>query len=311
MGRYDSAWKDIIEAHFKEFVEFYFPDVASELDFSQPVDFLEQELQKLNSAGEGPGRVVDLLARVHSRIGPDVLLFCHVEVQGKKDLEFQKRLFQIGYRIFDRFDSMPITLVILTDPDPDWYPDVYEVTTAGRYLRVEFNVAKLVYYRKKMPDLKRSGNPFAFVTEVLLEETRYRRSMDIRKLEYMYNLKKRLAWRLFRRGFNGDYIWSLLRFLDWILQLPKELEKRLRENIDQKWGGETMSYITSWERIAEEKGHLEEKQEVLIRLISIKYQITDEERALIQSSDENEKLDAAIDAFPLADSKDEVLQKLQ
>jgi hypothetical protein len=206
---------------------------------------------------------------------------------------------------------VPITLVILTDPDPTWHPDVYEVATAGRYVRVEFNVAKLIYYREKMPDLKRSVNPFAFVTEVLLEETRYRRSMDIRKLEYMYNLKKRLAWRLFRRGFNGDYIWSLLRFLDWILQLPKELEKRLRENIDQKWGGETMSYITSWERIAEEKGHLEEKQEVLIRLISIKYQITDEERALIQSSDENEKLDAAIDAFPLADSKDEVLQKLQ
>ena len=80
MGRYDSAWKDIIEAHFREFTEFYFPDVAAEVDLSRPFTFLDKELRKLRPAARSPGRVVDLLVRVHSRNGFEVLLYCHVEV---------------------------------------------------------------------------------------------------------------------------------------------------------------------------------------------------------------------------------------
>ncbi len=43
---YDRHWKDIIAARFEDFVKFFLPDVYPQVDFAQPVVFLEQELKK-------------------------------------------------------------------------------------------------------------------------------------------------------------------------------------------------------------------------------------------------------------------------
>ena len=323
MGRYDSAWKDIIEAHFREFTEFYFPDVAAEIDFGRPIGFLDKELSKLSPHGTGPGRVADVLARVYSYGGFETLLYCHVEVQGKKDPDFARRLFQVGYRIFDRFSSLPVTLVILTDSDPEWDPSVYEVTGTGRSWRVEFQVTKLIYYEERRDDLRLSGNPFAFVTEALLEETEYRRRRRSGRPKRLFELKKRLVTRLLQRGgYSEEYIQSLVRFLDWMLQLPEKYEKRLGKDIEKESGGTIVSYVTSWERRGErkgiqkgiekgrEEGRLADKQEVLIRFLSRKFVLDDHEQELILSCDDSEALDAALDTVIEAETKDEVLQKL-
>ncbi len=42
MGRYDSAWKDIIMAHFFDFLAFYFPEIEKMVDRSQEPEFLEE-----------------------------------------------------------------------------------------------------------------------------------------------------------------------------------------------------------------------------------------------------------------------------
>jgi hypothetical protein len=372
MGPYDSAWKDIITARFPDFLWFYYPDIAGTVDWSQPPRFLEKELQKLRPAGVTPGRIADLLVRVSLLSGEPALLYCHVEVQGKKVPGFAERLFQYAYRIYDRMHSFPLTLVVLTDNDPAFYPDAFEVTTAGRYLRVEFQIAKIVYFEERLGELEHSSNPFAFVTAAQLEvnalrrgQHRGRRSSSRPRLPAVtglsheercsdpeddgrqatqkdseplhaatgvntaamrYELKRRLILKMYRRGFTKDAVRSLLLFLDWILQLPKELEWRLVDDIAKETGGETMPYITSWERMGMEKGieegiekgkkegeikgRIEDKREVLMRLMEKKFTLTADEKQLIVSCGDAEKLDAALDEIVFAGKKEEVLVRM-
>lgn len=315
MGQYDSAWKDIIMAHFFDFLAFYFPEIEEMVDRAQEPEFLETELEKLRLENEAPGRVADLLVKVGLKSERSVLLFCHVEVQGRRVPDFTTRLFQYAYRIYDRLHSFPLTLAVLTDDDASFFPDAFEITTTFRYVRVEFHVAKLLYYEEKLQTLSRSSNPFAFVTLVQLEVNRIKRQENciteqgtVRPHnENLYLLKKRLSLFLSQYGFSAEYISSLFLFLDWMVQLPKELEHNLDEEIKKETGGTTMPYVTHWERFAAEKARLEDKRDILIRLLKLKFSLTDQERNTILSTEDTDKLDSAIDAFVFAETKDEVL----
>ncbi len=317
MGKYDSAWKDILKTHFKDFILFYFPHIAKNIDLTHPVQFLDKELEKLAPGNRSPGRLADLLVNLHSRTATEQLLYCHVEVQGQKEPAFTERLFHYAYRIYDRFKSFPLTLVVLTDSDPYFYPDAFEITTAERYVRVEFHVAKLLYYKKRAGQPEYRDNPFARVTEVQLEVNELRRSgkRGIKREEEEYELKKRWVLRLYDSGYRSEYIRSLLLFLDWVIQLPKELEWKLMDEITEERGGRVMPYVTSWERIGIEKGkqegRIEDKQEVLIRQLSKKFSLTEEDRETIKNTIDVNKLDAAIDAFVFAQTKEEVLKLLR
>ena len=324
MGKYDSAWKDIIKAHLKEFLVFYFPQVAEVIDFSVPPVFLEKELEKLAPENKNPGRLADLLIEQRALSGEEYILYTHVEIQGQKNLRFAERLFQYAYRIYDRFGMFPITLVVLTDSDPQFYPSSFEIKKHGRYLRVDFQVAKLLYLTRATTSPEHRGNPFAFVTKAHMEVQR--RSGNAKE-GLKYELKKELALHLYQAGFKPTYIRSLLLFLDWLLQLPRELEWKLMGEITDKTGGKSMPYVTSWERMGIEKGieqgiekgkkegeqigRLEEKQEVLMRQLERKFCLTSKERDRIRSTIDAEKLDSALDVILSANTKEEVLAKLQ
>ncbi|RKX75724.1 MAG: hypothetical protein DRP87_13895, partial [Spirochaetes bacterium] len=48
----DSAWKDITEELFEDFLSFFFPQIYAEIDFSKGYTFLDKELQKLLKGDE-------------------------------------------------------------------------------------------------------------------------------------------------------------------------------------------------------------------------------------------------------------------
>jgi hypothetical protein len=324
MGKYDSAWKDIIKVHLKEFLAFYFSQVAESIDFSVPPVFLDKELEKLVPENESPGRLADLLIKLRAISGDEYILYTHVEIQGQRVPKFPERLFQYGYRIYDRFGSFPLTLVVLTDNDPNFYPSYFEINSNGRYLRVDFQVAKLLYLIRYTTSPEYRYNPFAFVTRAHMEVQRRcgNAEQDIRKEELRYELKKELSLQLYQAGYTPAYIRSLLLFLDWLLQLPRELEWKLMDEIAEKTGGKSMPYVTSWERMGIEKGkeegikegekigRLEDKQEVLIRQLERKFGLTSQERDQVRSTADPEKLDTALDVILSATTKGEVLAKL-
>ena len=43
----DSPWKDILERYFVQFIEFFFPDTFSKINWDRGHEFLDKELQKI------------------------------------------------------------------------------------------------------------------------------------------------------------------------------------------------------------------------------------------------------------------------
>ncbi len=44
---YDSPWKEILECYFQEFIAFFFPVIAKEIDWLRGYAFLDKELQRV------------------------------------------------------------------------------------------------------------------------------------------------------------------------------------------------------------------------------------------------------------------------
>ncbi len=241
----DSAWKDVIEELFEDFLSFFFPRMHRDIDFSRGYSFLDKELQKIMDRDEVGKRYADKLVKVYLKSGPEKWLLLHVEVQGNKEKEFAERIFIYTYRIFNRYNREVISAVILTDPDPTYRPNRYSRERWGFRLEMEFPVVKLIDYRSSRAVLETSNNPFALV---VLASLRY--SKDRGHEEDLYDAKKELIRTLFGKQYSKNRIKAVLKFIDWLLQLSKERERDLNEELIEITGGKTMPYVTSWERRA-------------------------------------------------------------
>ncbi len=241
----DSAWKDVIEELFEDFLAFFFPVMYDDIDFSKEYIFLDKELQKILGRDEVGKRYADKLVKVFLKSGSEKWLLIHIEVQGYREKEFAERIFIYTYRIFNRYHKEVISAVMLTDPDPDYRPNRYYRERWGFRLDMEFPVVKLIDYRSSRQVLGTGNNPFALVT---LASLRY--IEDRGNEAKLYDAKKELLKRLFRKQYSKNRIRAVLKFIDWLLQLSEERERDLNEEFIEITGGKTMPYVTSWERRA-------------------------------------------------------------
>jgi len=71
MSDKDSARKGAIEAHFHDFLGFFFPHIAKDIDFDMGYEFLNKDLKRiLREAGTGK-RYADILVKVYLRDGQE------------------------------------------------------------------------------------------------------------------------------------------------------------------------------------------------------------------------------------------------
>ena len=66
--------------------------------------------------------------------------------------------------------------------------------------------------------------------------------------------KTRIARALYRGGFGRQEVLDFLWFIDWLLWLPEELEKRFDDAVDRLETETNMRYVMSRERRAIEQG---------------------------------------------------------
>jgi hypothetical protein len=99
---YDSPWKEIIERYFPDFLEFFFPQAFAEIDWKKPYEFLDQELQQLETDAEIGKRLADKVAKVWLLNGEEAWILIHIEVQGQYDRNFAERMYTYNYRLFVR-----------------------------------------------------------------------------------------------------------------------------------------------------------------------------------------------------------------
>lgn len=311
----DSAWKEILDAYFQEFMTFFYLNLATAIDWSTPYDVLDKELQAITKDAMVGKQFVDKLIKVKSKDGQEQFVLVHVEVQGEPQTAFALRLYQYNYRLFDRYHLPIVTLAVLVDDHKNWRPTHYSGTVWGQeIIRLNFFTTKLLDYAENRAALEQTDNPFGIVTLAQLAALETRKNVEAR-----YTIKFALTRRLYDKGLGRDAILNLYRFLDWVLSLPKDLEIRYTNDIKRLEEERSMNYITSAERIGMEKGYeqgilqgklegkLEGEHRLLIRLLKRKFPtISETYLKRVEQEQDEQKLCAWGDELVTAKTVEEV-----
>lgn len=247
--QYDSPWKEAIERHFADFLRFFFPQVHAQVDWAQPVMFLDQELRAIVRDAELGTRYVDKLIQLTRREGQPERIYLHLEVQGSEQAEFAKRMFVYHYRLYDRYRQPIASLAVLADDRVNWRPELFSYEVFGCRLGLQYPVVKLLDWSGSEGRLEDNDNPFALVTLAHLATRATRADMVAR-----YAAKRDFTRRLYRRGWHRQQIIDLVWMLDWMMRLPNELQRDWRHDVHTLEEEISMPYISSFERAGIEKG---------------------------------------------------------
>ncbi len=246
---YDSPWKEVIEAYFPSFLEFFFPLAYTVIDWTRPYEFLDTELQQLEPDAEIGKLLVDKVAKVWLLDGAEAWVLVHVEVQGRYDTEFAKRMYTYNYRLFDRHQQRVISLAVLADERANWRPSSYGYELGGCRVSLEFPAAKILDYEAQWESLEQKTNPFAVVVMAHLKTKATQQNPESR-LQWKVSLVR----SLYDRGYSRDDVLQLFRFIDWIMVLPESLARGFKEVVRSYEEADRMRYVTSIERLAIEEG---------------------------------------------------------
>ncbi len=242
----DNGWKEMLDAFFEEFVEFFFLAIHADIDWRRGYESLDKELAQLGREHATGKRIADKLVRVWLKDGRETWLLIHVEIQGRPEKQFNERTYIYNYRIFDKHHCEVVSLVVVTGRGGGGV-GTYETGRWGFRLSCKFPVARIAEYRGREAELHAVRNPFALV--VLAQ---------LRLLDAKGDPQKRMAAKrelirgLLRGGRNRAYVIGLLRFLDWVMVLPPELNEQLKYELEKEQ--KKMPYITTWELMGYERG---------------------------------------------------------
>ena len=302
---YDSPWKKALEVYFKEFIQFFFPEMASDVDWSRGYVFLEKELHQVAKDAAIGRRYGDKLVQVYRKNGQDEWALVHIEVQGQKKGTFTKRMYTYNYRIFDLFDRKVASVAILADDNSRWRPDHFSYELWGSKAGLWFNSVKLLDYKEKWEELEVSGNPFASVVMAHLKAVETAGDNVQR-----YRWKLLLIKRLYKLNYDKQDVIRLFQFIDWVMSLPDEFDDGLWMEIQKIEEEAKMEYVSSVERIGIKKGMQQGMQQgtmkLLSRQIARRFQISLDSVHLIFAGLTTEQVEELGEQFVDAKSLDEI-----
>jgi hypothetical protein len=252
----DPPWKQILKLYFREAMEFFCPAIAAIVDWTKPPEFLDKEFIQITPDAKTGKRFADQLVRVHRQQGKPLVLLIHLEIQAAPEKNFAERIFVYWLRIFDYFRQPAISIAILCDGRADWRPQQYQVDLPLTDLTFNFGTVKLLDYRDRWAELEASQNPFSKVVMAHLKMQETKSDKKNRKVWKMHLIRQ-----LYESGYNADDVLNLFRFIDWLLSLPKGLEREFWTELEAFEKERQMTYITSVERIGFERGLKQGKKE--------------------------------------------------
>ena len=261
---YDGAWKEALEHYLRSLLEFCFPRVAREIDWSRPFEWLDKELQEVVRDAEAGKLWADKLVKVFRQDGREEWVLIHVEVQSQRDPRLPARMYAYHHRIEDRFGRRVVSLAVLGDDHPEWRPHVYEAETWGCHLRFEYPVCKLLDFAPDRRRLEADPNPAAIVVAAHLAALATTGDLALRE-----RFRWELTVRLHEHGYAEKDGLELMRLLDWLLHLPSAQSLQFRQRVIAYEELKRMPYITSFEKIARQEGREEGRQEALQNSILI------------------------------------------
>jgi len=263
--KYDSAWKEVIEKLFEQFLEFFFPELHAAIDFGKKIEFLDTGMRPIDPFSDMGDRASDVLVKVHLKDGTYsyIFLFIHFEVQGQPLAHFMQKMYIYNYRTFDKRIQAGVPVIsaaIFTDDNENYRPDEYAVNFCGFELRMKIPIVKIIDFKLKKElkeKLETSTNPMALVIKAQLKSLEVNKADDNIK----FNVAKELIRECYKQGYSKKAVHTLVKFIEWVIRLSKTLEKRLKEEIKKIEEEFKMPYLASWERTAKREGKIEGKKE--------------------------------------------------
>ena len=156
---FDSPWKEALEHFLPHFLAFFYPQIKTDIDWSNGFESLDKELHQLVREARIPKRLADKLFKVWLNDGAETWLLIHIEVQGQAQATFPQRMFVYNVRAFDRYNRAVVSLAVLTDDQPAWREDHFEYGRWGGRTRLDFLPVKLLDFRGQESVLERDRNP--------------------------------------------------------------------------------------------------------------------------------------------------------
>jgi hypothetical protein len=240
---FDSPWKEALDVYFRAFLLLFFPKIHDDIDWSRPVEMLDKEFQQLVPKAAQGRRTVDKLVKVWRKNGRAAWVLVHVEVQAQRDRAFARRMCVYNCRIFDSHERDVASLAVLADDDPNWRPREYRRGLWGCSLRMTFPPAKLLDFRGREAELEASDNPFAKVVLAHLKALETRDNPNDRRA-----WKFRLVRGLFERGFTTEEVRQLSKLIDWLMQLPRGLQRSFWREVHEYEEERRVPYVTTFEK---------------------------------------------------------------
>src|SRR5271166_3500678 len=158
---FDSPWKEALQRYLPQFLAFFFPALAADIDWERGYEALDKEFQQIIRRAKVGKGLADKLFKVWLRDGSEHWLLIHIEVQGAYEPAFSERMFRYNLAAYALYNREVVSLAVLCDGDPDWRPSTFSYGRWGARTEIQFLAAKLLEHVQDVPALETSANPFA------------------------------------------------------------------------------------------------------------------------------------------------------
>ncbi|WP_373991351.1 hypothetical protein [Duganella sp. BuS-21] len=219
-ARYDLPWKAALTHAFHPFMDFYFPDFSTHIDWTQRPRFRDKELAGIVISTTPDVMVADKLVEVSMRDGAEERILVHIEIQAQRDAALARRVHDYNYHIGKTYGQPVASLVLLADAEPNWRPSRFYQQMRGTARRFSFATAKLLDYADT-DALEASHHPFAWVTLVHLCTQQAHHDPDA-----LCAAKLHLTRLLFKHRWKRRRIIVLFNVINWMMALPEPHQRR-------------------------------------------------------------------------------------
>ena len=226
--RSDAAWKLFLEqpSYLRYLIRRADPILYSLIDWQRGVEYLENELQQITPQSATGRQIVDKLVRVYLRNGAEQWILIHIEVQSRPDPLFEERVYAYSATIWLRYRRQVVSIAILADTRPNWRPTRYERVLGNHRLVFEFVSLKVLDLDEA--ELLADPEPAALLLVAFKRAVQTKRKTQLRLQARIELLRLTVE-----RGYNEEQTANLLGLLEWIMDLPKLVEREYERAIEE------------------------------------------------------------------------------
>ena len=249
---HDRLFKELLSTFFREFLDLFLPQVASQID-RDSIQFLPQEV--FTDVTSGEKKEIDLLVQVRYQ-QQETCFLIHVENQSYTETAFAKRMFKYFARLHEKYDLPIYPVVIFSFDEPKRpEPQNYRVTFPDLNV-LEFQFVVIQLNRLSWRDFLVQQNPVAAALMAKMNIPQEERpQVKAECLRLLATLKLDPARMQLISGFVDTY-----------LRLDSTEDLAFQAAIDTMGlteREEIMEIVTSWEQ----KGAIQALEQVAMNLL--------------------------------------------